>query len=92
MRFCVNERFCKRKDRCDPMQCEDYVPAPASATLLILLALTCGCIAADAVSLSISGHSTGQGFQNLSYAGDLLNVSILQNGTGWNISHLGGSA
>jgi hypothetical protein len=92
MRPCVNERFCERRDRCNPQACEDYVPSLASVALLVLLALTCGCIAADAVSLSISGHSSGQGFQNLTYAGDLLSISILQNGTGWNISLNGGSA
>jgi hypothetical protein len=86
MRLCINERFCGHKDRCDPQACEDYVPTLAGAALLVLIALTCGCIAADAVTLSISGHSSGQGLQNLSYAGDLLNVSILQNGTGWNFS------
>lgn len=92
MRPCINERFCERKDRCNPQACGDYVPSLASVTLLVLLALICGCIAADAVTLSITGHSSGQGYQNLSYAGDLLNVSIMQNNTGWNISLNGGSA
>jgi hypothetical protein len=56
-------------------------------SLLSILALL-----ADAVTLSISGHISGQGFQNLSYAGDLLNVNISQNATGWNLSLFGGSA
>jgi hypothetical protein len=54
--------------------------------MTILAALLCGCIAADAVSLNISGHFSGQGFQNLSYAGDALNASLWQNGTGWDLS------
>jgi len=33
-----------------------------------------------AVELSISGHSLGSGWQSMSFAGDLLNVSILQMG------------
>jgi hypothetical protein len=44
------------------------------------------------VELSIVGHSAGQGILNLSYAGDFLNVSLSQNGSGWNISLLGGAA
>jgi hypothetical protein len=47
---------------------------------------------AQAVELSITGSVSGQGVQNLSYAGDLLNVSILQNGTVWNLSIIGGAA
>jgi hypothetical protein len=49
-------------------------------------------ITGQAVDLSITGHITGQGIQNLSYAGDLLNVSIYQNGSGWNFTLLGGAA
>jgi len=65
---------------------------PAFVAAAALVAVLCGCIAADAVSLSITGHVSGQGFQNLSYAGDLLNVSLSQNATGWNISLNGGVA
>jgi len=59
---------------------------------LACLALYFGIISfaclASAMSLSIMGHSSGQGLQNLSFAGDLLNVSILQNATAmdWNIT------
>lgn len=41
---------------------------------------------ADAMTLSIQGHSTGTGYQNLTFAGDLLNVSLAQNGSAWNLS------
>jgi hypothetical protein len=43
----------------------------------------------DAVSLSISGQARGQGVQNLSFAGDLLNVSLNQSSLGWNLSVVG---
>jgi hypothetical protein len=46
---------------------------------------------AHAVSLEVYGHSVGQGVQNLSFAGEALNVSILQNGSAWNLS-IGGQA
>jgi hypothetical protein len=67
---------------------------------LLILALYFGIVAAacllpigDAMTLEISGHSIGQGAQNLSFAGDLLNVSIMQNdtGQGWNVTLLGAS-
>lgn len=47
---------------------------------------------AGAVSLEISGHAAGQGYQNLSFSGDLLNVSLWQNGTAWNITAMGAGA
>jgi hypothetical protein len=66
---------------------------------LLLLAPYFGIIAVcllnvNAMTLEISGHSAGQGAQNLSFAGDLLNVSIVQNGTGqgWNVTLVGVSA
>jgi hypothetical protein len=94
MKPCINARFCERKTRCNPQACGDYVPALASVALLTLLVMTCGCIAADAVSLSISGYSSGQGVQNLSFAGDLLNINISQNSSfqGWNITIQGTGA
>jgi hypothetical protein len=51
--------------------------------LLSILAIVAG-----AVELLIVGNATGQGFQNLSYAGDDLNVSILANTFGcfWNVT------
>jgi hypothetical protein len=82
MRSCINARFCEHRARCNPQACGDYVPALAGVSL-VLLALLCGCIAADAATLNISGHFAGQGYQNLSYAGDALNASFWQNGTGW---------
>jgi len=57
---------------------------------LIFLAFCILSMLADAVTLQVRGHSTGQGLQNLSFTGDLLNVSLWQNGSGWNISLLGG--
>jgi hypothetical protein len=94
MRPCINARFCNHKDRCNPQACGDYVPTLSSVILLALLVITCGCIAADAVSLNISGHSSGQGYQNLSFAGDLLNINISQNSSfqGWNITIHGAGA
>ena len=48
---------------------------------------------AHGIELSITGHSSGQGLQNLSFVGDLINVSILQNSSfqGWNVT-LGATA
>jgi hypothetical protein len=57
----------------------------AGAFGLWLLTL-CLSILAGAVELHISGSSSGTGLQNLSFVGDALNVSLLQNGTGWNIT------
>jgi hypothetical protein len=57
----------------------------AGAFSLWLLTL-CLSILAGAVELHISGSSSGTGLQNLSFVGDALNVSLLQNGTGWNIT------
>jgi hypothetical protein len=91
MSHCINERFCEHRDRCNPQACGDYVPSLSSVVLVALMVLLCGCIAVDAVTLSISGHSSGQGYQNLTYTGDQLNVLILQNGIVCNISLLGGS-
>lgn len=49
---------------------------------------------AHCIELNISGHSIGQGMQNLSFVGDLINVSILQNSSfqGWNITIQGATA
>jgi hypothetical protein len=63
-----------------------------------ILAVTAICVVlwalstfGQTVSLEISGHSAGQGLQSLSFSGEQLNVSILQNGSGWNMT-LGGMA
>lgn len=53
---------------------------------LILLAMQAG-----AVELQVTGHSAGHGLQVLNFSGDLLNVSLAQNGTSWNLT-LGGRA
>lgn len=93
MKPCINARFCPRKNRCDPEACGDYVPALASAALILMIflaSLAC-CLVADAVTLSISGHSSGDGQQNLSFSGDRINVSLSKNGTGWNITAEGGA-
>jgi|GEM_PF-2754569 len=93
MRPCINARFCPRKNRCDPEACGDYVPTLASISLIlaVLLASLACCLVADAVTLNISGSSSGDGLQNLSFSGDHINVSLSQNGTGWNITAEGGA-
>jgi hypothetical protein len=45
--------------------------------------------AGGCVNLEFAVHSVGHGWQNLSFAGDLLNVSLLQNGSSWNLSAMG---
>lgn len=88
MRPCINARFCPKKNRCDPEACVDYVPTLASVSLIqaVLLASLACCLVADAVTLNIFGSSSGDGLQNLSFSGDRINVSLLQNGTGWTIT------
>jgi hypothetical protein len=44
-----------------------------------------------AVELSIVGQASGQGLHLLNFTGEQLNVSILQNGSLWNLS-IGGQA
>jgi len=60
------------------------------AAIAIILALALLHVPAGAVELqivSISGNSSGQGLHSLEFAGDLLNVSILQgNGSTWHIN------
>jgi hypothetical protein len=46
--------------------------------------LAAACMLAGAVELSITGVATGSGLQNLSFSGDILNVTW--NGTAWNIT------
>ena len=63
----------------------------ALAALAAITALALLHISADAVELqivSISGNSSGQGLHSLEFAGDLLNVSILQgnNSSSWHIN------
>jgi hypothetical protein len=70
------------------------VVAVMAAYLFFCSAISTLMGSAEAVSLSISGHSSGTGYQNLTFAGNLLNVSILQNISwrGWNVSIMGASA
>jgi hypothetical protein len=56
----------------------------AICTMLWVLSQSCQC-----VSLEIIGRSSGQGFQNLSFTGDVLNISLLQNGSSWNLLAMG---
>jgi len=61
------------------------------AAIAVILALALLHVPADAVELqivSISGNSSGHGLHSLEFAGDLLNVSILQGGNNsfWHIN------
>jgi hypothetical protein len=49
--------------------------------IVLLVAIAFFCAIAQGVELSIIGHIAGIGTQNLSYSGDLLNVTLCQNGT-----------
>jgi hypothetical protein len=57
----------------------------ALAIWLGLIVAICALPVGDCMTLEISGHSAGQGIQNLSFSGDL-NISIAQNGSAWNLS------
>ena len=64
--------------------------------LAAILALALLQVSADAVELQIvqiSGNSSGQGLHSLEFAGDLLNVSILQGGNNsfWHINASAGA-
>lgn len=65
----------------------------AGVALAALLILLCGCVAVDAaaVSLSISGPSSGQGLHVLSFSGEQINASITQgdNNSTWLINATG---
>lgn len=55
-----------------------------------IIALACLLMTGRAVEISISGHSTGTGLHTLSFAGDLINASILQgNNSTWLINATG---
>lgn len=61
------------------------------------MAMVCvGCLLTpgQAVSLEISGHSSGAGLHTLHFAGDLLNATITQgnNSSAWLINATGASA
>lgn len=66
-----------------------YLLVMAALLFFLYSLLTTG----QAVELSISSNSAGQGLQNLSFVGDHLNVSIQQNSSwqGWNVT-LGATA
>jgi hypothetical protein len=70
--------------RPDPLHIWWGALAFCTGMALVLAMLSVG----QAIELSIVGHSSGQGLQNLSFYGDALNVSILQNGSwqGWNVT------
>jgi len=59
------------------------IVAGAAGLWMLVLCLS---ILAEAVELHITGSSSGTGLQNLSFVGEALNVSLLQNGTGWTIT------
>lgn len=61
------------------------------AGVCLFCVLLAGGMLGDAVSLSISGQASGQGLHLLNFSGESLNVSILQNGSAWNLT-LGGMA
>lgn len=66
-------------------------PLPLLVAVVAAYLLFCSAIStlmgsAEAVSLSISGHSSGTGLHLLNFRGDQLNVSIWQNASAWNIS------
>lgn len=63
----------------------------AAITLTIALVLLSS-MQADAMTLNITAQVSGQGNMSSSYAGDWLNVSLLQNANGLNISVVGGAA
>jgi len=60
---------------------------PWLAVLAIILYIIF--MTAQAVSLQISGSSSGLGWHTLNVSGDQFNISILQNGTAWNVSLVG---
>ncbi len=53
--------------------------------IVTLAILTTG----QAVTLQISGHVSGAGMHLMNFSGDNLNVSLLQNGTSWNLTVVG---
>jgi len=64
-----------------------YLMMAAIALILALALLHATAGAVELQIVSISGNSSGQGLHSLEFAGDLLNVSILQgNGSTWHIN------
>ena len=64
-----------------------YLLLAAAASLLTLALLHVSAQAVELQIVQISGNSSGQGLHSLEFAGDLLNVSILQgNGSTWHIN------
>ena len=55
---------------------------------VVLVSACCLAVTGKAANLTISSSAniTGQGHMDLSYTGELLNVSIWQNSHGWNIT------
>ena len=65
-----------------------YLLLAAAASLLTLALLHASAQAVELQIVQISGNSSGQGLHSLEFAGDLLNVSILQGGNNsfWHIN------
>jgi len=70
-----------------------YLLLAAIAFILALALLHAPAGGVELQIVSISGNSSGQGLHSLEFAGDLLNVSILQgNGSTWHINASAGGA
>ena len=64
-----------------------YLMLAATAFILALALLHAPAGGVELQIVSISGNSSGQGLHSLEFAGDILNVSILQgNGSSWHIN------
>lgn len=70
-----------------------YLMLAAMAVILALAFLHATAGAVELQIVSISGNSSGQGFHSLEFAGNLLNVSILQgrNNSFWHINASAGA-
>ena len=71
-----------------PLEQAVYIGLMCAAVALLYLwvAFMVWSLSADAVSLSISGHASGQGLHMLNVSGESLNASLWQNGSGWNLT------
>lgn len=69
-----------------------YLMLAVIVCIIAIVLVLAVAVSAQAMTLNISAHVTGSGLMNSSYAGDWLNVSLLQNATGLDISVVGGAA
>jgi hypothetical protein len=69
-----------------------YLLLAGALLVIVLVLLLTMAMQSDAMTLNISAHVIGSGLMNSSYTGDSLNVSLMQNATGLNISVVGGAA